>query len=788
MNKIIFLSLVVLLVLSESDAVVIEVPLACEGRYAPGQSWATNFDIGFTFTEITNVYIEWSGTITAEEVCPCADPCTTLPVDGKFVVRLRKLNYYYEISHAYTRAGATTYPATEPFELQLELPELNYEPGVLFVCFEDTTLSNAERNALLASLGGGTVKTTYIIAPCLSFVELPKGVTVQEALAALENAPGILSASPSSSIPRAPSAFLDGHGIIEIFFGKLYRSLDLCTVEYPSGQILSATLIVEGIVASEHVTRLVPQEYLTIQSAIDAANDGDTVVVADGIYTGKGNRDIDFKCKSIIVRSENGPQNCIIDCQKSGRGFHFHSGEHYNSILDGFTITNGYGDYGGGIYCESSHPTITNCTFRDNTAQYWGISSALTPHENNSLMVNNDGEVHINAPPGPPVWRGYGGGIYCRLSSPTLTKCKFIGNSVNDYGGGMYGYKSSPILTNCTFSSNSSLFGGAMSNSRGSPILKNCTFVSNWASYGGAIHNSTSNPSLFSCIFNGNSAERRGGCMYNLVSNPMLTNCTFNKNSARYDGGVIYNRGSDATLSNCILWSNTAARGNEISLINYIEIGGSEIPSTINVDYSDVEGGAAGVYVDINCTLNWGEGNIDADPCFVSPGLWDSNGIWVDGDYHLLPDSPCIDAGDPNYVPEPNETDLDGRPRVIGSRIDMGAYEYSAPIPAEVRIVPRTINLQSKGEWITGFIQMPEDYDMNDVDANSILLEGEIKPERFWFAEDNQIAIARFSREELRSIISTGEVEITITGQLSDGTLFEGTDIIKVIDEGRKKN
>ncbi|MHC4643768.1 MAG: hypothetical protein ACYS32_19160, partial [Planctomycetota bacterium] len=110
MKNIIVLSLVVLLGLSVADAVVFEVPLACEGRYGPGQSWSTNFDIGFTFTDITNVYVEWSGTITAEEVCPCADHCTTLPVDGKFVVRLRKLNYYYEISNAYTRAGATTYP------------------------------------------------------------------------------------------------------------------------------------------------------------------------------------------------------------------------------------------------------------------------------------------------------------------------------------------------------------------------------------------------------------------------------------------------------------------------------------------------------------------------------------------------------------------------------------------------------------------------------------------------------------------------------------------------------
>ncbi|MHC4423625.1 MAG: choice-of-anchor Q domain-containing protein [Planctomycetota bacterium] len=109
--------------------------------------------------------------------------------------------------------------------------------------------------------------------------------------------------------------------------------------------------------------------------------------------------------------------------------------------------------------------------------------------------------------------------------------------------------------------------------------------------------------------------------------------------------------------------------------------GGEEIwnndDSTITITYSNIESGHPG------------QGNIDADPCFVDTGYWDANGLWVEGDYHLLEASPCIDAGDPNYIAGPNETDLDGNPRVVdgdndgNSVVDMGAYERM-PVPAEL--------------------------------------------------------------------------------------------------------
>jgi hypothetical protein len=234
----------------------------------------------------------------------------------------------------------------------------------------------------------------------------------------------------------------------------------------------------------------------------------------------------------------------------------------------------------------------------------------------------------------------------------------------------------------------------------------------------------------------------------------------------------MFNGSSHPILTNCIFWGDIPE---EINL---------GYKSTVLMTYSDIQGG-------------WeGEGNIDTDPCFVEPGYWanandpnivlepnDPNAVWIDGDYHLLPSSPCIDAGDPNYVAGPNETDLDGKPRIIGGRIDMGAYEYSPPIPAEIRIVPRTINMASEGKWISCYIWLGEDYKIVDIEPNSVFLEGEIQAESLKLDEEQQVAIVRFSRSDIQEILNVGEVELTITGRLTDGTLFDGIDVIKVIEK-----
>ena len=101
----------------------------------------------------------------------------------------------------------------------------------------------------------------------------------------------------------------------------------------------------------------------TIQAGIDSATTGDTVLLADGTYTGFYNRNIDFKGKAITVRSASGnPNACIIDPQGNNRGFYFHTGESATSVLEYVKITNGNtGSSGGGIACYIASPTITGC-------------------------------------------------------------------------------------------------------------------------------------------------------------------------------------------------------------------------------------------------------------------------------------------------------------------------------------------------------------------------------------------------------------------------------------------
>jgi hypothetical protein len=143
----------------------------------------------------------------------------------------------------------------------------------------------------------------------------------------------------------------------------------------------------------------------TVQAGINAASDGDTVLVSAGTYTGLGNRDLDFGGKAIILKSTGGALSTVIDCEGLGRGFHFHSGEIATSAVMGFTITNGQADYGGAIQFEHSHPQIWDCTISNNNATEKG--GGVYAYVSNLVFV--DCSISNNNDPNTMgVWMEYG--------------------------------------------------------------------------------------------------------------------------------------------------------------------------------------------------------------------------------------------------------------------------------------------------------------------------------------------------------------------------------------------
>jgi hypothetical protein len=366
--------------------------------------------------------------------------------------------------------------------------------------------------------------------------------------------------------------------------------------------------MVAWAVTATGTVRHVPSEYPTIQAGIDAAVDGDTVLVADGTYTGDGNRDIDFTGKPILVTSENGPENCIIDCEGSEedphRGFYFQSGEDSASVVQGFTIKKGWvkgqslQDLGGGILCYYSSPVIINNIITDN-------------------------------------WAIYGGGIFCWNSISTILGNVIDSNACMGNGGGIRCYNSGLYIKENIIRRNGASSGGGIECAGWpSPRITNNLIYSNWAGwYGGGI-----------------------ACFY---SDPQIDNNTITKNEATGNqesrgGGIASIMGSSPTMTNSILWGDSTSTGPEEIYV--------EEESSITVTYCDVEGG-------------WpGEGNIDADPFFVTGPL----GIYYLSQPPCQQDlSPCVDAGHPDSsVPE-------GTTKTCGAcedvwPVDMG-YHYNCP-------------------------------------------------------------------------------------------------------------
>lgn len=360
----------------------------------------------------------------------------------------------------------------------------------------------------------------------------------------------------------------------------------------------------------------------------------------------------------------------------SGGGMTNH--DNSNPILTDVTFTrNSASNDGGGMAnFEISHPTLQDVNFTDNSVSSDGGGMYNTENSSPILVsVSFTNNIALNDD---------GGGLYNEIgSSPTLTDVIFSNNSARDNGGGMYNtVNSTPILTNVTFSSNAAdNGGGGMYNNFSSPIISGTLFISNTATAGGGLYNRASNPNVINTVFGGNmandggglynlegsrpkllnvvlgnnTATSNGGGLYNLEdSHPALTNVTIGYNTAGNTGGGITNvDNSNPTLINVIVGSNTAGNSPNISNTN----------STPEISFSLVEGSGGNNNWDSSLGNNGGN-NLDADPLFLATD-----------NLRLQSTSVAIDAGFNTAVTI--ATDLDGKARIQGLAVDMGAYEGS---------------------------------------------------------------------------------------------------------------
>lgn len=230
----------------------------------------------------------------------------------------------------------------------------------------------------------------------------------------------------------------------------------------------------------------VPADYDTIKAAIDAARNTDTILVADGTYTGDGHRDIDFIGKAITVRSENGPSNCIIDHEYlQDFGFHFQNREDGNSVVDGFTITN----TARGIYCEYSSPTIINCRIIRNGG--YGLGTGIDCYRSSPLFSNCTISYNTVVEE-PPFTKPAGAGIHCAWGSPVFMNCVISGSSAegnNGIGGAIVSAESMLVVTNCTITGNwAGDTGGAIYCHGGTLTISNSIVRDNYCGDGNDIY------------------------------------------------------------------------------------------------------------------------------------------------------------------------------------------------------------------------------------------------------------------------------------------------------------
>ncbi len=331
----------------------------------------------------------------------------------------------------------------------------------------------------------------------------------------------------------------------------------------------------------------VPADHASIQEAIDAAVDGDSVLVSRGTYR----EHLRIEDKRLVIASVDGAGGAAttrIDGGKTGRVVEFNGSEVDGSLLVGFTLIRGTASIGGGVLCNRAAPIIANCEILRCTANKIGGTAGGGIHAEYAAPVLVDCHVDRNSSA-----LGSGGGLGLVNSDATILRCLIEGNSEENQGGDQPG-------------------GGGIAVCGGTVTIAASIVRGNYSS-GIFAHGYGTRLILRNCILgsNGFYGRTNDGLSCEGVSSVMAINCTIINN---FDYGIAL-RGdfSSVRVQNSIVWGN---RDGDLR-----QGGGS-----LDVDYCDVGG-------------PWpGQGNLSVDPLLTD---------WRDLYRTPTPSSPCVDAGSP---------------------------------------------------------------------------------------------------------------------------------------------
>jgi hypothetical protein len=442
--------------------------------------------------------------------------------------------------------------------------------------------------------------------------------------------------------------------------------------------------------------------YGSLQDALDAAQVGNEIRVAQGAYkpdAGKnvtaGDRNATFELKAgvalkggyagiggpdpnardialyetILSGDLKGDDGVVLrahdlysELRRTDNSLHVVSAWSADSktLLEGVTITAGNSVDGAGLWLIRSDAVISQCILRANRAgqlsgdglEGWGEGAGVSCYQSAPVLR---GCVFLSN------WAGsQGAGVYSVESSITLTDCMFQDNEAGLQGGAVYSQDSNQVCVDCTFHANWSWDGGALYNDEGSDArVTNCRFLGNAGhGSGGAVFSAGRSLAVINSVFSGNLAFVEGGAAVLARGSGVWTNCTFNRNVAQgqQGGQALAVRQTTAVLTNCILWDHVDNTQGQMALT-----GTAASRAEAIVSRSNVLGGSSAVIRKGTVTVTWGAGNLNADPKFQNPDGADHVAGTPDDDLHLKAGSPGIDAGDNTAVPaDLDDLDADG--------------------------------------------------------------------------------------------------------------------------------